>query len=47
MSKTSPSQINTRIARISKRAYEFFKRKAVENNSSIADELDKTLEDKS
>ena len=41
--KTSPSQVNTRIARISKEAYAQLKELAIKNNTSIAIELDKVV----
>lgn len=41
--KTSPSQVNTCTARISKVAHKLLLKLALKNGSSIADELDKKL----
>lgn len=43
MSKTSPSQVNTTVARISNEARALLLTLAIKNNTSLADELDKKL----
>ena len=43
MSKTSPSQLNTTVARISQEARALLLVLAIKNNTSVAEELDKKL----